>query len=173
MLTMKTLGWRTCWHHTDSVPGDGTRVPPLSVLFIAPEIGFSEGASYLILRTMQKEGGRNVGGVRSDTGWREVRHWQGGGGWRGPVPTRGATSMSLSVLKCRNTVNKKDRKALFRRLNESRMSSISRAETQEGYKGREMAEFTKANPDLLRRRSGRLGVRGWSGRLRCRHDGGP
>ena len=32
------------------------------------------------------------------------------------------TSMSLGVLNCQNTENKKDRKALFRRLNECRVS---------------------------------------------------
>lgn len=40
---------------------------------------------------------------------------------RGPE-VKWPTSMSLGVLNCQNTDNKKDRKALFRRLNECRVS---------------------------------------------------
>lgn len=61
-------------------------MPPLSVLFIAPEVGSSEGASYLILRTMRREGGRNVGGVRSDAGRAGVVAGGGRSPPGGPLP---------------------------------------------------------------------------------------
>lgn len=72
------------------------------------------------------------------------------------------TSMSLGVLNCQNTENKKDRKALFRRLNECRVSrsGISWERDLGRREGQRDARIHKNQHGLAQRAiSGRLGVK--------------